>query len=57
MILQPPSVPLSRALLSLLDGIWGVLKSSWGMLDVGSILGAPAPGVTRQHEEIRASLM
>ena len=28
--LDPPDVPLLRALLSLLDGIWGILKGSWG---------------------------
>ena len=30
---RPPNVPLSRAL-SLLDGIWGVLKGSWRVLVV-----------------------
>ena len=27
---RPPNVPLLKALWSLLDGIWGVLKRSWG---------------------------
>ena len=29
---RPPNVPLFRALRSLLHGIWGVSKSSWGVL-------------------------
>ena len=28
----PPNVALLRALRSLFDGIWGVLKASWGLL-------------------------
>ena len=28
---RPPNVPLSRALWSLSDGLWGVLKESWGV--------------------------
>ena len=31
----PPNVPLLRALWSLLDGIRGVLKGSWGVLADG----------------------
>ena len=30
----PPNVLLLRVLGSLLDGIWGVLECSWGLLDV-----------------------
>ena len=29
---RPPNVPLLRAFWSLLDGIYGVLKGSWGVL-------------------------
>ena len=32
MNLDPPNVPLLRALCSQLDGTWGVLKGSWGVL-------------------------
>ena len=31
--LHPPNVPLMRAILSLLDGIWGLLKGRCGVLD------------------------
>ena len=34
--LDPPNVPLLRALWSLLDGIWGVLEG-WGVLEVSPI--------------------
>ena len=30
--LDPPDVPLLRALWPLLDGSWGVLKGSWGVI-------------------------
>ena len=30
---RPPNVPLLRALWSLLDGISGLLKGSWGVLE------------------------
>ena len=32
---RPPNVPLLRALWSLLDGIRGSLKASWGVQGVG----------------------
>ena len=35
----PPNVPLFRALWSLLDGIWGSLRRSWGVLVYCSVLG------------------
>ena len=35
----PPTVPLLRALWSVLDGIWGVLKGSWRVLDILGLLG------------------
>ena len=31
-LLDPPNVPLLRALWSLLDCIWGVVEGSWGVL-------------------------
>ena len=36
--LDPPNVPLLRPLWSLLDGIWGVLKSSSGVLVYNEVL-------------------
>ena len=35
---RPPNVRLSRALGSLLVGIWGILKGSWGVLVYGGSL-------------------
>ena len=29
----PPNVPLFGAIISIVDGIWGLLKGSWGVLD------------------------
>ena len=36
---RPPNVTLFRALGSLLDGTWGVVKGSWGVL-VATFTGA-----------------
>ena len=35
----PPKVPLLRALWSLLDGIKGALKGSWGVLGTSNVQG------------------